>query len=134
MQQLLRYLKGTQDHCPTYVGQKRLEVRGYCDATYKSCSMSTKSVTGWVTSVGGTALSWKSEIQATIDQSTTEAEFIAARYVSKECCYLKSILQELEFPIKITVYCDSTSALFMIKKLGASSKGEAFQCGLSLGT
>ena len=114
LHQLLRYLKGTQDHGLTYVGQKRLEVRGYCDASYNSCNMTAKSVTGWVTTVGGAALSWKSQKQTNVAQSTAEAKYIAPCSVSKECCYLKSILQELDFALKISVYCDSTSALSMI--------------------
>lgn len=114
LHQLLRYLKGTVDMGLTFVGQKKLEVRGYCDASYNSCSMTGKSVTGWVTTVGGTALSWKSQKQSTVAQSTAESEYIAACSVSKECCYLKSLLAELGFPLQITVYCDSTSALSMI--------------------
>ena len=114
LHQLLRYLKGTQDHGLTYVGKNKFEVRGYCDASYNSCSMSAKSVTGWVTTVGGTALSWKSQKQSTVAQSTAEAEYIAACSVSKECCYLKSLLKELGFPVRITVFCDSTAALSMI--------------------
>ena len=114
LHQLLRYLKGTQDLGLTYVGKNKLEIKGFCDASYNSCNMTAKSVTGWVTTVGGTALSWKSQKQTTVAQSTAEAEYIAACSVSKECCYLKSLLQELHFPLQITVYCDSTSALSMI--------------------
>ena len=39
---------------------------------------------------------------------------MAACSVSKECCYLKSVLQELQFPNEIQIYCDSTAALSMI--------------------
>ena len=39
---------------------------------------------------------------------------MAACSVSKECCYLKSILQELLFPNQINIYCDSTATLSMI--------------------
>ena len=126
LHQLLRYLKGTQDLGLTFVGQKILEVKGYCDASYNSCSMSGKSVTGWVTTIGGTALSWKSQKQSTVAQSTAEAEYIAACSVSKECCYLKSLLQELGFPVKITVHCDSTSALSMIKNPVQRQKAKHF--------
>ena len=61
LHQLFRYLKGTVDHGLCYVRRKRLEIRGYCDASWNSCSMTGKSVTGWITTVGGTALSWKSQ-------------------------------------------------------------------------
>ena len=114
LHQLLRYLKGTQDCGLTFVGQRKLVIKGYCDASYASCNATAKSVTGWVTTVGGTALSWKSQKQSTVALSTAESEYMAACSVSKECCYLKSILQELQFPNQINIYCDSTAALSMI--------------------
>ena len=114
LHQLFRYLKGTVNHGLTFVGKDRFEVKGYYDASWNSCSMTGKSVTGWVTTVGGTALSWKSEKQSTVAQSTAEAEYIAACSVSKEWCYLKSLLKELKFPNQITIHTDSTSALSMI--------------------
>ena len=84
--QLLRYLKGTVDMGLTFVGLEKIKVRGYCDASYNSCSMTGKSVTRWVTTVGGTALSWKSQKQSTVALSTAKSEYIAAGSVSKECC------------------------------------------------
>ena len=76
--------------------------------------MTAKSVTGWVITVGGALLSWKSQKKTTVAYSTAEAEYIAACSVSKEWCYLKSLLQELNSPLCITVHCDSTSSLSMI--------------------
>ena len=61
LHQLMRYLKGIQDCGLTFVGQRTLEIKGYCDASYASCNTTAKSVSGWVTTVGGTALSWKSQ-------------------------------------------------------------------------
>ena len=97
-------------------GEKEItwEVRGYCDASYRQCKMSAKSITGWVTTVGGTALSWKSHKQSTVAQSTAEAKYIAACSVSKECVYLRQLLSELGYLVHITVYCDSTAAIAMI--------------------
>ena len=114
LHQLLRYLKGTQDCGLTFVGQKKLVIKGYCDASYASCTATAKSITGWVTTVGGTTLSWKSQKKSTAALSTAESEYMAACSVSKECCYLKSLLQELQFPNQINICCDSTSALSMI--------------------
>ena len=69
----------------TFVGRKKLEIKGYCDASYGSCNATAKSVTGWVTTIGGTALSWKSQKQSTVALSTAESEYMAACSVSKEC-------------------------------------------------
>ena len=115
LHQHLRYLQGTKAFGLTYVGQGSFEVSGYCDASYKQCQFLAKSITGWVTTVGGTALSWKSQKQSTTAQSTTKAEYIAACSINKECFYLKQLLKEIGYDITITVYCDSTSALAMIR-------------------
>ena len=114
LHQLFRYLKGTWDHGLTFVGGKNLEIKGYCDASYASCSATGRSITGWVTTIGGTALSWKSQKQSTVAMSTAESEYMAACSVSKECCYLKSLLHEIGFSQHIKVYTDSTAALSMI--------------------
>ena len=56
LHQLLRYLKGTQDYGVTLVGQKRHKIKGYRNTSYANCDSTAKSVIGWVTTVGGTAL------------------------------------------------------------------------------
>ena len=126
LHQLLRYLQGTKDCGLTYVGRKKFEVRGYCDASYRQCQFSAKSITGWVTTVGGTALSWKYQKQSTVAQSTAESEYIAACSVSKECVYLKQLLFELAYPVNITVYCDSKAAIAMIMNPVQRQKCKAF--------
>ena len=126
LHQLMRYLQGTKDSGLTYVGKKKFEVRGYCDASYRQCQFSAKSITGWVTTVGGTALSWKSQKQSTVAQSTAECEYIAACSVSKECVFLKQLLFELAYDVHITVYCDSTAAVAMIKNPVQQQKVKAF--------
>ena len=123
---LLRYLQGTKETGQTYVGKKKFEVRGYCDASYRQCQFLAKSITGWVTTIGGTALSWKSQKQSTVAQSTAEAEYIAACSVSKECVYLKQLLYELAYPVNITVYCDSTAAIAMIHNPVQRQKAKHF--------
>ena len=126
LRQVMRYLQGTKDFGLTYVGKKKFEVRGYCDASYRRCQFSAKSITGWVTTIGGTALSWKSQKQSTVAQSTAEAECIAACSVSKECVYLKQLLFELAHYVHITVYCDSTAVVAMIKNPVQRQKVKAF--------
>ena len=72
--------------------------------------------------MGGIALSWKSRKQSTKAMSTTKLEYMAACSVSEECCYLKSILQEMKFPNRVEVYIDSRVALSMILNLALRQK------------
>ena len=50
--------------------------------------------------------------QSTLQEA--ELEYMAACSVSKECCYLKSLLQVPKFPHHFRVYTDSPAALSMI--------------------
>ena len=126
LHQLLRYLQGTEECGLTYIGKKKFEIRGYCDSSYRQCQFSAKSITGWVTTVGGTALSWKSQKQSTVAESTAECEYIAANSVSRECVFLKQLLLELGYPVHITVYCDSKAAIAMIMNPVQRQKCKAF--------
>ena len=63
---------------------------------------------------------------ANYNRSTAECEYIAACSVSKECFYLKQLLKEIGYDIGITVYCDSTSAISMIKNPVQRQKAKTF--------
>ena len=83
----------------TFVGQKRLEIEGYCDASHASCRTTAKSVTSCVTTAGVTASSSKSQKQPTKSMITAQSEYLAACSVSEESCLLKSVSQELNFGV-----------------------------------
>lgn len=50
---------------------------------YASCSTTARSLTGWVISVEGSALSWKSQEHTTVAVSMAVAEYMVACSVSK---------------------------------------------------
>ena len=110
---LLRYLQGTKDYGLKYVGKKKFEVRGYCDASDRQCHFSAKSITGEFFFLRNLRNNLR---QLRAQHSTAEAKHIAAACsVSKEWFYLKRLLFEIEYNINITVYCDSTAAIAMIR-------------------
>ena len=57
---VLRYLQGTKDHLLTFRRTDNLEVIGYSDSDFASCSDSRKSTSGYVFLLAGGAISWKS--------------------------------------------------------------------------
>ncbi|XP_059294549.1 secreted RxLR effector protein 161-like [Lycium ferocissimum] len=76
MKQVLGYLEYTQDYALHY--NKYLAViEGYSDANWITGSTKTKSTSGYVFTIGGGAVSWKSSKQTCIARSTMESEFIA---------------------------------------------------------
>ena len=54
-----------------------------------------KSTTGFVFTLGGTAISWTSNLQKIIILSTIEAKYVAATKAGKEMIWLHGFLNEL---------------------------------------
>ncbi|KAL9274475.1 Retrovirus-related Pol polyprotein from transposon TNT 1-94-like protein, partial [Drosera capensis] len=73
---LLRYLKGTSKTSLRF-SKNNVVLEGYSDADLGGCSDTRKSTTGFVFTVGGTAVSWMSRLQKSVALSTTEAEYMA---------------------------------------------------------
>jgi len=56
---------------------------------------SSKSISEFLFTYAGGAISWKSRLQKCIALSTTKAKFIAATEASKELVWLKIMFEEL---------------------------------------
>ncbi|KAL0445432.1 UNVERIFIED_CONTAM: Retrovirus-related Pol polyprotein from transposon TNT 1-94 [Sesamum latifolium] len=74
-------------------GERILE--GYNDASFQSDDDDAKSQLGFVFKLNGGVVAWKSFKQATIADSTTEAEYIAASEAAKKAVWMKNYIQEL---------------------------------------
>jgi hypothetical protein len=61
-----------------YGGEEELTVTGYTDASFQIDKYDSKSQSGFVFTLNGGAVSWKSSKQDTMADSITEAEYIAA--------------------------------------------------------
>ena len=61
-----------------YGGQEEPAVIGYTDVSFQTDKDDFRSQSGYVFCLNGGAVSWKSSKQDTVDDSTTEAEYIAA--------------------------------------------------------
>ncbi|KAL0431969.1 UNVERIFIED_CONTAM: Retrovirus-related Pol polyprotein from transposon TNT 1-94 [Sesamum radiatum] len=80
---VLRYLKYTSNYGLHYTRYPAV-LEGYSDANWISDSIDTKSTSGYVFTIGGGAVSWKSSKQTCIARSTMESEFIALDKVGEE--------------------------------------------------
>ena len=56
---------------------------------------SSKSTSGYIYTIGGTAVSWMSRLQKCVSFSSTEAEYVAIAEVGKEMIWLADYLGEL---------------------------------------
>lgn len=74
---IMRYLKGALELNLTFTKGDKFEVRGYCDSDYAADLDKRRSIAGYVFTVGGNTVSWRSSLLKTIALSTTEAEYMS---------------------------------------------------------
>jgi hypothetical protein len=60
VKKVLRYVQGTKDLMLTYRRSNPLEIKGYSDADYAGDKDDRKSTTGYVFTLAGGAISWRS--------------------------------------------------------------------------
>jgi hypothetical protein len=88
---------------------------GAVDSDYAGDNSHRKSVSGIVIKLAGGTILYKTQYQATIALSTTEAEFTAACEAGKYLIYVRTILEEigLEQTDATVLYEDNQGALLM---------------------
>ena len=118
---LLRYVKGTAnkglvfgyDSSPVDCSDA---VTGFVDSDFIGCLHTRKSLTSYVFTAYGTAISWKATLQKVVALSTTKAEYMALSEAVKEALWLLGLVKELKLKQQqITVFCDNQGALQLSK-------------------
>jgi hypothetical protein len=123
---VLRYLKSTMDHgLLLKVKQdesiKLLQV--YSDADYANNKDDRKSVSGYVTMIDGSVISYGSRKQGINAQSTMEAEYVAMNEGVRDLMWLKGLCEELQWHYEGAVLRgDNQAALYLSEKPGKHSK------------
>ena len=76
-----------------------------------------KSISGYVITMCGGAVSWSSKKQSVTALSSTEAEYIAAAHVAQEASWLQLFLMEIGCPPTkpLPFHIDNQSAIKLIK-------------------
>ncbi|KAJ9552891.1 hypothetical protein OSB04_016936 [Centaurea solstitialis] len=75
--------------------EDEISVTGYTDASFQTDRDDFRSQSGYVFTLNGGAISWKSSKQDTIADSTIEAEYIATSNASKEAVWLRNFISDL---------------------------------------
>jgi transposase InsO family protein len=111
---VLRYLRYSVNYSLHYTRYPAV-LEGYCDANWISDTKDSKSTSGYVFTLGGAAVSWKSTKQTCIARSTMESEFIALDKAGEEAEWLRQFLEDIPMwpkPVPaICIHCDSQSAI-----------------------
>ena len=105
-----------------------MKLQGYVDADFSGDIDNRKSTTRFVFTLGGTAISWASNLQKIITLSTTEAKYIATTVVGNEMIWLHGFLNELDKKQEMSIlHSDSQSTIFLAKNSAFHSKSKHIQ-------
>src|SRR5258707_5229884 len=95
LKHLLRYLKGSANYGITYsrdggslmgceITLNNDIIHGFTDSDYAMDPDSRRSVSGAICLLAGGPISWRSKLQSSVSQSSTEAEYVASTEAAKE--------------------------------------------------
>ena len=88
---------------------------GYTDSDFQSDRDNSKSTSGYVFTLGGGAIAWRSVKKKCVSDSTMEDEYVAASEAAKEAVWLRNFLMDLDvipgLPKIITIYCDNSGVV-----------------------
>ena len=117
VKKVMRYLQGTKNHMLTYRKTDNLEIMGYSDADFAGCKDTKRSTSGYIFTLAGGAISWKSCKQTLIASSTMQSEFVACFEATGQAVWLKNFVPGLRVVDSInkplTLFCDNQAAVFL---------------------
>ena len=124
---ILKYLRRTKDLVLVY-GGNGLKLDGFTDSDFQSDVDDRKSISGYIFTCNGGAVSWKSSKQSTTADSTTEAEYIAASDAAKEAVWIRKFVTELgvvpSISSPLALHCDNNGAIAQAKEPRAHQKSK----------
>ncbi|KAF7137709.1 hypothetical protein RHSIM_Rhsim07G0041900 [Rhododendron simsii] len=109
---IFRYLRGTIDLGLFYSNGSASQLIGYADAGYLSDPHKARSQTGYVFTCGGAAISWRSVKQTLTATSSNHSEIIAIHETSRECVWLRSMIQHIREKCGLSSIKDCPTILY----------------------
>jgi hypothetical protein len=112
----LRYLNGTIDQGITYNGNLGMRLEFWSDANWGG-EEGRESVSGFVGTLAGGAVTYSSKKQPTVALSSTESEYMALLHALKEQIWVLRFLREIGYDIsdQNVIYCDNQSAIALAR-------------------
>ena len=109
---LLRYLCGTSDIGLFYSKVPKPELLDYTEAGYLSDPHKARSQSGYAFNCGDTDVSWRSVKQTMVATSSNHSELLAIHEVSRECMWLRSMIQHIRDSSGLSPISNTTSSLY----------------------
>src|ERR1044072_3739745 len=93
---ILRYLRGTSDRGIMFSREQNVpSVVGYVDSDYAGGLDDRRSTTGYVFTLAGGPICWKSSVQRIVAMFSTEAVYMAVAEAAKEALWLTGLVRDL---------------------------------------
>ena len=112
-------MRRTKDLFLVYGGEE-LKLQGYTNSSFQSDPDDSRSTFGFLFTLNGGAVSWKSSKQPNTPDSTIEVEYIATSDAAKEVVWLKKFITDLGVVPTITdpipLLCDNNGAIAQAKE------------------
>lgn len=118
LKRILKYIAGTVSHGITFQPSGNRQLIGYSDADYAGDVDTRKSTSGLAFFFNESIISWSSQLQQCVAQSTTEAEYVSASEATKELVSLRQLFDDLlpsQSSNKAQFYMDNKSAIRLVK-------------------
>lgn len=126
---ILRYLKGTIDHCLYFKPTTVWALHAYSDAGWNSNNSNrddSRSQYGFAIFHGSNLISWTSKKQKVVGRSCTEAGYRSLAYNTVELLWIKQLIANLQVAITHSplLLCDNVRAIFKSKNLVISTRSK----------
>ncbi|KAG8498040.1 hypothetical protein CXB51_007192 [Gossypium anomalum] len=112
VRQIFRYLQGTKNMGLFFPNKSKTELIGFADAGFMPDPHNGKSQTGYVFTYRVTAISWRSMKQTIAATSSNHAEILAIHEASRECVWLRSMIQHIMNNCGLSSGKEATTVLF----------------------
>lgn len=118
---VVRYLAGTRNMGLVYGPAQTLA--GWVDSDFAGDVESRKSTTGFLFTLHGGAISWRSRLQRLVTGSTAEAEYVAASEAVKDSIWLRRLAGDLgEDASAVTLGEDNQACIAMASNPASSTR------------
>ena len=119
LRRLVKFLVGKPRLVWRYQWEGQLdEVDGYSDSNWAGCKTSRKSTSGGAIMIGSHLIRSWSKTQATIAQSSAEAELFGGVKTACETIGIASLLKDLGQEVKLRMHMDASAALGIAQRKG----------------
>jgi hypothetical protein len=117
LEHVMRYLRGTSTYGLHYTGYPTI-LEGYSDSNWISDTDGINATSGYIFTIGGAIVSWRSRKQTILTKSTIQVELVALKSATTKAEWLKELLIDLPMVAKpipaILLHCDNQSVTTIV--------------------